>query len=382
MATRIIEPKRHTEGYLYHHCPKIGDNIQAPDCLKCSYHKKTEQLNTRYRLHCDFPIEGPELRVFEPPRAHDRVASFQGDGVLDSPVHTVMEPKLDGVRGICHLTPDAIIFTSRRKNKSGEYKQFQMNVPHLVYSLVPLAKKGYTILDGEIVVPVEDDTLAITMGVVGSLPERAIAHQEEHGYAYFSIFDVVQWQGTDVSKLPLWERKAILQMISTDEVIRVTPSGSPKHRRKVAHKILKMGYEGVVLKDPNAGYFDSRAWLKWKESITVDAIVMGWEWGKAGGRYANTLGALKVGVIDDDTGEYRQVARVIPGTDSVRDEWFAKVKDLTDDDVIEMNEIIEMEAQTWTKDGRMRHPRVIGYRNDKSEPNTMNFNTSKYPELV
>ena len=390
VGLRIIEPKRHAKtGELYHNCPDTGGNIDIGDCKGCPFFVSAEQLNVKYRLHCDRPIEGYPLRVFEPPRAYSTYKGLTGNLLFTSFEHQILEPKLDGVRCIVHITPDIVYLTTRRKNKQGEYTQFQDNVPHLRdhKKLLAIGKKGYSILDSEIIMPVSDDTLALTMGVVGSLPERAISHQKEHGKAYLSVFDVVQWKGDDIANLLEFDERRLMlkKILPTGRYIQLTPSGyieDIEKRERVANQMVeKYGYEGVVLKNANAGYFDSRAWLKWKESTTIDAIVTGWEKGKAGGRYANTLGALKLSVIDHKTGQMREIARSIPGDDATRDKWYHAIKDLSPLEILAQQEIVELEGQTWTKDGRMRHPRVLGGRNDRSEPNMMDF-TGKYPRLV
>jgi ATP-dependent DNA ligase len=35
--------------------------------------------------------------------------------------------------------------------------------------------------------------------------------------------------------------------------------------------------------------------------------------------------------------------------------------------------IIEIEGQNWTKDYRIRHPRIVRYRPDRSDPNKVDF---------
>ena len=386
-ALRIIEPKRHAKnGYLYHNCPKIDDNIESIDCKGCEFFVDLEKLNTRYRVHCNYPIDGYPLRIFEPAKAYDRVGKYKENEIFNSPNHTTLQPKLDGVRCIIHCTPEGIFLTTRRKNKQGEYSQFQDNVPHIRDHVLlnKIGKVGYTIFDGEIIAPVDDDTLAITMGIVGSLPEKAIAHQEEYGYAYLSLFDVVHWNNKDVSNLTQKDRYDLLKKIPQDDIIKIIVTGnfkSSKKRKHIADKIVKLGYEGIILKDPQATYFSSRAWLKWKEKVSFDVLLTGWELGAAGGRYSHTLGALKVSVIDNATGELREVARVIPGDDDVRDALFRALDGLDDKEILHLYQVIELEGQTWTKDGRIRHPRILRYRSDRSEPNIMDF-SNKYPTMV
>ena len=154
------------------------------------------------------------------------------------------------------------------------------------------------------------------------------------------------------------------------------------NRHAKVDEFISQGFEGAVLKDPGARYHDSRAWLKYKVKTTVDAQVTNFEYGAVGSKYALTVGALKVSVIDRATGKLREIARVAPGDDHERDEWFNLLTSYgPEEEIIAHNEIIELEGQQWTKDGRIRHPRILRVRGDRSEPNTVDFSSSK-PEVV
>jgi len=57
---------------------------------------------------------------------------------------------------------------------------------------------------------------------------------------------------------------------------------------------INAGYEGIMIKDPNATYKTDRtvAWLKIKPFITVDLAIVDVEPGKSESKFANTLGGL------------------------------------------------------------------------------------------
>ena len=385
MNYRTIEPKRHSTGYLYHNCPDTGENIQLDDCNGCPFFASAEILPTRYRVFCQKPIDGAELRQITPAKAYDKIRSLSGDALLTTDTHTIIQPKFDGARAIVHCLEDGSVYvTSRRKNKQGQYNQFQDNIPHIRDHKVlkALGRKGYTILDAEIIAPVDDDTLAITMGIVGSLPEKAIAKQEEIGYAVLYIFDTMQWHSIDTVDAPLTERMKLIKRIKTDDYIKITPSKNvtANTRKKVAKGYLDAGLEGAILKDPNAGYNSSRAWLKWKERTTVDVLITGWEKGAKGGKYAKTLGAFKVSVIDGATNKLREIAKVVPGDDETREKHYKILNGMSNKKIREMAAVVELEGQSWTKDGRIRHPRIIRYRLDRSDPNVIDFGGRK-PEV-
>ena len=310
------------------------------------------------------------IQQFEPPKAYEP----KDVDTLLSIKHSIIEPKLDGVRGIIHCTPTGVFILSRRVNKDGAYSQFQDNVPHLRDhpTLVALGKAGYTILDSEILAPVDDDTLGNTMSIIGAKPEKAIATQEKIGKAYIVLFDVIEYIGKDLRKTAWRTRRLYLNAIELDEknkYIRIIPyieNPIVDQRRKIATDYINNGYEGVVLKNPDAGYFDSRAWLKHKERTTIDAQVIGWVEGK--GKYINHVGALKTALLNDKK-ELQFLCTVAPGTDAKRKELYDKFLNLSDAQITALNMIVEIEGQQMTKDKSIRHPRILRYREDRSTPN-------------
>lgn len=420
---RIITPKRHSSGYLYHSCPitnKVfevdspGDLMMAPTSvhpnrLDCCGYCELEVLDTRYRIRNERLDSG--LIESEPPKAHDTYRGLKGEALLDAHIpHVWMEPKLDGVRAIVHCTPDGVFITTRRRSADGSFKQIQDNVPHLRDNpaLLTIGQQGYTILDGELLMEpiysndlasVERDTLSMTMGVVGALPEKAIALQHLYGLARLVLFDCPYAYGESNEDQSLWIRRgwlngfAATRLGSSIELIsyEVAPdvsSGSPK--KDFVAKCLRQGYEGAVLKDPRAAYRDSRAWLKIKQHMTLDAQVIAWEYGIEGGKYANTVGALAVAVRDRATGQLCEIATVNPGDDATREWLLQKFTDRADGypssparqpgstehdyDIIADKMIVELEGQLMTRDGRIRHPRILRWRLDLSEPNEVDFN--------
>ena len=310
------------------------------------------------------------IQSFEPPKAYE---PKNADTIL-SERHTILEPKLDGVRGIIHCHPkDGIIVLSRNKNKAGEYSQFQNNIPHIRdhQTLKALSKEGYTILDCEVLAPVDDDTLGNTMSIIGALPAKAIEVQQKIGLAYLTLFDVVRFKGTDVSEEPWRKRRKLLETIPTDEFLKHIPyytRSSVDSRRKLAKELIQKGYEGVVLKDPYATYNASRAWLKHKERTTIDAQVIGYTYGK--GKYNNNIGALKTAVLGPDN-KLKFLCTVSPGTDAKRKELYDQFLPLTEKQITALNMIVEIEGQQITKDNSIRHPRILRYREDKSQPNRL-----------
>lgn len=116
---------------------------------------------------------------------------------------------------------------------------------------------------------------------------------------------------------------------------------------------LKNGEEGLILKDPQAPYQFKRssAWVKLKDVKTVDCRVIGIEAGK--GKYAGMVGALLV----DFEGQPNRVGSGL--SDSEREAWIQKPYLIVD-------KMVELAYHEKTKDGNMRHSRLIKIREDLS----------------
>jgi len=387
---RIIASKRITAtGENFYYCPVSGAKLVEPFVVDeqgivqnddCCGHCRIERLQSRFRIHND-QVED-DIRDFEPVKAYDTQGKYTGHNVILSPRHSYIEPKLDGVRALVHCTPSGVYITSRRRDASGRFRQFQDNVPHLRDHRLfqALGEEGYTILDGEIIMTDEGSgTLAATMSVAGSLPETAEAVQRNHGWARLVAFDIPMWEGRNIEDLRFEDRRTLLENLDLDNnehlfTIRCHKNVAPGNERdNLLQDYLMEGYEGIVLKDPASTYRGTRAWLKLKDEVTLDVQVIGWERGRAGGKWAESLGALFCGVIDSRTGEMTEVCDVMPGDDTARARLFEALQRLTDEQILAEQMIVEIKGQCWTSDGKIRHPRIVAWRPDRSEPNTLDL---------
>lgn len=389
---RILTPKYDTTtGNLYHHCPLKDANVTLKACALCLYVDRLEPLAAKYRLHCRY-APTTQLREFEVPKAHNTVQGLTGFDLLRSPRHSWLEVKYDGVRALVHCTASAVLFTTRRRDKSGSFKHFEDNVPHLAKHevLVALGKKGYSILDGEMFLPVQNsETLNLSVGIATGLPAHAQWAQAKYGLAQLWLFDCPQLLGADIAERSLYERKSRLidtlrECGWTDQdphikIVEATIEQTYGDRRQFFYDTLDQGYEGIVMKDSDAGYFASRAWLKLKATVTVDAQVVGWAPGKLGGKWADTLGNLIVAVHEGSV--LRVIGETIPGDDAKREELAVLLCDKTEDEITNLDLVVEMEAQCWTPDNQLRHPRILRWRTDRSTPNRVDFTTNP-PTIV
>jgi DNA ligase 1 len=183
----------------------------------------------------------------------------------------ISEPKLDGERIIAMREGDNITLWTRRHIESS-YK-----FPEIILDLKKNVKGNTWILDGELTVPGgfrkllkrnTEDKLKI------SLLSRKIP-------ATFNLFDILHFQGEDLTGKPLVQRKKVLlKAVDQGKHIWIIPfkivtTGTVKEDFE---KALKEGYEGLIIKDASSRYEAGKRsgnWLKIKRSETIDVNVIG-----------------------------------------------------------------------------------------------------------
>jgi DNA ligase-1 len=195
----------------------------------------------------------------------------------------------------------------------------------------------------------------------------------EAGDAILNLFDVVPLEDFEKGS---WDRPQEIrsQMITAwvekyqdllpsvtyvaNELVDLDSEAGQIRFKEINQKAIAGGYEGIMIKDPNAGYECKRsvAWLKLKPFIEVSLTVVTTEEGT--GKNLGKMGALVCEGVDDG-----KAIRVNVGsgfTDEQRDEfWSCRV----DGHVVE----VRADAVTQNQDGTysLRFPRFKGFRGFK-----------------
>jgi len=303
------------------------------------------------------PMPGP----FEPMKAT----------LVDEPFSDpawIFERKLDGVRALAFRDGDDARLFSRTKRAMHGY-------PEVVEGLQADECSRF-VLDGEVVALVGNRTsferlqrrMQLASGEAGRRTGVAI---------YLYVFDIVWLDGFDVRPLPLRSRKALLRSaLSLEDPIRFMT-----HRNERGEELFKaaceMGLEGLIAKRAESPYVNRRTrdWLKLK-CVNEQELVIGGFTAPQGSR--TEFGALLVGYYED--GELRYAGKVGTGfnRDTLRSLGAAMRKLERDTppfaDVnpipkgtrwIEPRLVAQIGFGEWTRDGRLRHPRFLGLRDDK-----------------
>ena len=217
---------------------------------------------------------------------------------------------------------------------------------------------------------------------VGALPpEDAILDGEatgvwgEQGEALFHVFDIPWLNGRDLTRLPLSQRRKLLEDLPLRRplllVERLTDA-APWERA------CNDGWEGVIAKRDDSPYEHrrSRYWLKMKCEATQELVVGGFT-APRGSRVG--LGALLVGYFEGE--DFCFAGRVGTGfTDKLLVELRARLDALgvhqspftqgtnlpRSAHWVRPEVVVQVAFLQWTSHGKMRHPRLLGVRTDKS----------------
>lgn len=279
-----------------------------------------------------------------------------------------MEVKLDGVRCLAIKEPNGRLTMWTRQGN-----EISNKLPYLRNQLRSIA--GAYVLDGELgYLQFSDDFVdptipyAIdfnkTMRVIGSGTDVAIEKQRlDHPTRRicFTVFDILQ-----VGNWPSWRdpqrkrRRGLVDVItnlSQDAMPDLRLSYSwDKFDPEVHSKVLELGGEGTMLKNPDAQYHlgkrRTNTWFKLKGFDTVDCKITGWEHGK--GKYEGAIGAL---IVRDPQG--REI-RVSGMSDQER---FDMTQHFDDQFWNKMCEVKYFGKVGIEKDG-YRHPQFLRMRPD------------------
>ncbi len=223
---------------------------------------------------------------------------------------------------------------------------------------------------------------------VASLPVDQVILDGEvdwDGRSGYHVFDILWLDGRPVTLLPLEERRALLKQI---------PFSAPMRRVELLHgdepweRARKEGWEGVIAKRRGSPYEHRRSkhWLKMKCEASQELVVGGFT-DPQGARVG--LGALLVGYYDGppspgfgEAGDFVYAGKLGTGFDTkllldlrrrleaieIPSSPFTKAKGLprlrahwARPEIVVQVAFIE-----WTVHGKLRHPRLIGVRFDKT----------------
>jgi bifunctional non-homologous end joining protein LigD len=264
----------------------------------------------------------------------------------------IFERKLDGIR--------LLAFKHGKDVKLYSRNRLEQHNPAIAGAIANLPVKD-AILDGEVTGVWGPPTLRDA--------DRAIR-------VAYHVFDLLWLDGRDLMDLPLTERRALLDALPLKRPLERVPEvkdREPWERARVE------GWEGVIAKRRDAPYEHRRSphWLKMKVEASQELVVGGFT-DPQGARTG--LGALLVGYYEGDafvfagkvgTGfdnkllvELRATLDAIEvekppftkaiGLPRIRAHW------------VRPTIVVQVAFTEWTVHGKLRHPRLLGVRIDKT----------------
>jgi len=252
----------------------------------------------------------------------------------------IFERKFDGIRLLAYKKGSRVELFSRN--------HLPQNIPALAQAIAKLPHREL-ILDGEI---------------------------DWHGPTAYHVFDIMWIDGRDVMKLAIEERRALLKEL---------PLSAPLHRVSALNdkdpwqRAQREGWEGVIAKRRGSVYEQRRSphWLKMKCELAQEFVVGGFTdpQGKRAG-----LGALLIGYYEGD--DFVFAGRIGTGFDTkllidlraqldrieITKPPFTKAVGLPRVRAhwVKPKIVVQVGFIQWTVHGKLRHPRLLGVRHDKT----------------
>ena len=209
--------------------------------------------------------------------------------------------------------------------------------------------------------------------------ESAVRRRMRDIPATYVIFDLLYLDGHTTISLSYEERRELLERLELEGPAWRTPSYHRGEGKALLEATRELGIEGVVAKKLDCPYQPgARAshWIKVKNVHTQDVVIGGWTPGE-GGR-ATSIGALAVGVMEDEKLVY--VGKVGTGfTEQTLALLKRELEPLRSDSspfagrqppkgtvFVEPRLVAHVEFREWTESGTLRAPSFKGLRPDIS----------------
>ena len=280
----------------------------------------------------------------------------------------LFEPKFDGERCLAFRKGGSVrLFSRNRKVLNGTY-------PEIVDAIASQTLDNF-VVDGEIVAFDGDVTsfsrLQRRMQITDPIAARLTGVD-----VFYYVFDVPHLAGYDATAVGLRHRKLLLAgALSFDDPVRYTAHRDAEGEAAWREACAK-GWEGVIAKRAESPYVQRRStdWLKFK-CVNRQEFVIGGFTDPRGSRVG--FGALLVGYYEN--GQLRYAGKVGTGYDTrtllelgaklraleMKRSPFAEPVREKGAHWVRPELVAEVGFTEWTVDGKLRHPRFLGLRDDK-----------------
>ncbi|MDQ3015465.1 MAG: DNA ligase D [Bacteroidota bacterium] len=285
------------------------------------------------------------------------------------------EIKWDGYRAVAMIQGNSTELISRNQKSFNEK-----------FYPVFVAVKDWNvkaIVDGEIVVLDENGKPDF-----GGLQNW---RSEIDGELAYYLFDIMWYEGYDLTQVPLHERRTFLKKVLPDHSPIIRISGSfDSSASELLKAVAKMGLEGIMAKRAESLYYPNvrtKEWLKMKANLRHEVVIGGYTQNEG---TSKTFSSLLVGVFEK--GKLHYIGKIGTGfSQQLQREMMHKFKSLERKtnpfvEIIDVNKpsrfrhnpphatvtwlkpdlVCEVSYTEMTSDGVMRHPSFEGMREDKN----------------
>ncbi|WP_343633413.1 DNA ligase D [Fluviicola sp.] len=302
----------------------------------------------------------------------------------------IYEVKWDGYRAVAFMKGKTIELKSRN-DKSFSEKFYP------VYEALKSWKID-AVVDGEIVVL--DENGKANFGALQNW------RSEADGELAYYVFDILWFQGHDLTELPLIKRKEILEAVMPESPTILLSDHFETSGIEFLETAKKMGLEGIMAKEANSPYsegFRSKSWLKIKANRRQEVVIGGYTHNDDSRK---PFSSLLVGVFEGKKLVY--TGKVGTGFNvKTQKEMLELFKPLITDKVPFKEEpdinkpsrfrpdpphatatwlkptlICEVSFTEMTSDGVMRHPTFEGMRDDKNPASVVLEETKATEKIV
>jgi len=300
------------------------------------------------------------------------------DQPFDNP-DWIYEIKWDGYRVVSYMNKGRVEMRSRNNLSFNE--KFKVIEDALIQWNVK------AVVDGEIVALDEEGNANFQQ------LQNVLKHRENAHLVYY-VFDILWYDGRDLTRLTLLERKEILKSIfpADDDRLRYSDHIVEKGKAFLASAV-KHGLEGIMAKKADSTYEiggRSGSWLKMKNNQRMEAIIGGFTLprrsrkffgaiilGKYVGKKLVYIGHSGSGFDDNDLRELSRRFKPL-----ITDKCPFETVPHTNQPATWLRPelVCEVKFSEWTKDKILRHPIFVGMRDDKKASNEKNEKMVKVDE--
>jgi bifunctional non-homologous end joining protein LigD len=338
---------------------KTLEEMLETDTRKSIRRKKVDQIRVREAIESDDLNNAPIKPI---PELVKPMLATTIEKPFDHP-DWIFEVKWDGYRAIAEIRDGDILLFSR--NGISFAKKF-------LPVIASLRKFGFNaVLDGEIIVADGQ----------GRPDFQLLQHYQDsrRGYLLYYVFDLLYFQGHDLTNLPLIKRKELLKKILPHSPT-IKFSDYIREEGVLFYRVTKeKGLEGIIAKHSQSVYElgkRSRQWLKVKTRLTQDAVIAGFTEPRGARQY---IGALVLGAFEGDELKYighvgsgftaRQLKTIREKLDPlIQKECPFNTEPEANAPVTWVKPVLicEVTLSGWTEDNVLRQPALLRLREDKT----------------